>query len=102
MSGVPILADQHPAGVKHREDRKSTRLNSSHSQISYAVFCLKKKKKTHTQHLVRRVGPIRASAPPDLSRRFQLLVHASTQPCSLTFTHPLGECGGRSHQVCLT
>src|SRR2546430_7930884 len=31
-------------------DRKSTRLNSSHSQISYAVFCLKKKKKTHTQH----------------------------------------------------
>src|SRR2546427_7840860 len=31
----------------HR-DRKSTRLNSSHSQISYAVFCLKKKKK-HTQ-----------------------------------------------------
>src|SRR2546430_11736663 len=30
-----------------REDRKSTRLNSSHSQISYAVFCLKKKIKLH-------------------------------------------------------
>src|SRR5688572_31083083 len=29
----------------HTGDRKSTRLNSSHSQISYAVFCLKKKKK---------------------------------------------------------
>src|SRR2546427_2430487 len=29
----------------HPRDRKSTRLNSSHSQISYAVFCLKKKKK---------------------------------------------------------
>src|SRR5580692_12020959 len=29
-----------------KTDRKSTRLNSSHSQISYAVFCLKKKKKT--------------------------------------------------------
>src|SRR2546428_8780586 len=29
-------------------DRKSTRLNSSHDQISYAVFCLKKKKKGHT------------------------------------------------------
>src|SRR6266478_8101022 len=29
-----------------RRDRKSTRLNSSHSQISYAVFCLKKKKNT--------------------------------------------------------
>src|SRR5438067_9947363 len=31
-----------------REDRKSTRLNSSHVSISYAVFCLKKKKKTKT------------------------------------------------------
>src|SRR2546430_9648448 len=31
-------------------DRKSTRLNSSHSQISYAVFCLKKKKNTETPH----------------------------------------------------
>src|SRR2546427_2173966 len=31
--------------VHEVEDRKSTRLNSSHSQISYAVFCLKKKKK---------------------------------------------------------
>src|SRR2546430_17710672 len=30
------------------EDRKSTRLNSSHSQISYAVFCLKKKKNLYT------------------------------------------------------
>src|SRR2546430_11233885 len=36
-----------PAGNdrSHGVDRKSTRLNSSHSQISYAVFCLKKKKK---------------------------------------------------------
>src|SRR6266478_8181793 len=33
------------AGRAERADRKSTRLNSSHSQISYAVFCLKKKKK---------------------------------------------------------
>src|SRR5206468_12986219 len=32
-------------GIQHRLDRKSTRLNSSHDQISYAVFCLKKKKK---------------------------------------------------------
>src|SRR2546430_7105976 len=34
------------------QDRKSTRLNSSHSQISYAVFCLKKKKKTQIIHIV--------------------------------------------------
>src|SRR5688572_31689400 len=33
-------------GSGHDRDRKSTRLNSSHSQISYAVFCLKKKKYT--------------------------------------------------------
>src|SRR5258708_31265396 len=38
--------DQVPAAGKysHRRDRKSTRLNSSHQIISYAVFCLKKKK----------------------------------------------------------
>src|SRR3712207_8852192 len=33
-----------PAGRPRVEDRKSTRLNSSHANISYAVFCLKKKK----------------------------------------------------------
>src|SRR2546430_7394545 len=44
-------AERAPAGrsprrhrVRRNRDRKSTRLNSSHSQISYAVFCLKKKK----------------------------------------------------------
>src|SRR2546430_6693908 len=35
--------------LKRRLDRKSTRLNSSHSQISYAVFCLKKKKNIYYQ-----------------------------------------------------
>src|SRR3989442_11520490 len=35
------------------QDRKSTRLNSSHVRISYAVFCLKKKKKTHPTRLLR-------------------------------------------------
>src|SRR2546421_8004602 len=38
-------------GVLDDQDRKSTRLNSSHDQISYAVFCLKKKKKQkHATH----------------------------------------------------
>src|SRR3712207_7351001 len=37
----------HP-GAGAREDRKSTRLNSSHANISYAVFCLKKKNKLST------------------------------------------------------
>src|SRR6266478_7005703 len=35
-----------------RRDRKSTRLNSSHSQISYAVFCLKKKKKKKNVYVI--------------------------------------------------
>src|SRR2546430_6115852 len=40
-------------------DRKSTRLNSSHSQISYAVFCLKKKKKQTSHSLVHsRLAPL--------------------------------------------
>src|SRR5271163_5078066 len=37
------------AGHPHAVDRKSTRLNSSHDQSSYAVFCLKKKKNEHFQ-----------------------------------------------------
>src|SRR5437870_7318629 len=40
---VALEGDQHTAD--RRPDRKSTRLNSSHVAISYAVFCLKKKKK---------------------------------------------------------
>src|SRR2546430_8028949 len=43
---------QHVAPDAAEPDRKSTRLNSSHSQISYAVFCLKKKKKTHQLTLI--------------------------------------------------
>src|SRR2546430_7281761 len=41
--GDRVIRGYDPVALK-RADRKSTRLNSSHSQISYAVFCLKKKK----------------------------------------------------------
>src|SRR5205085_3212010 len=46
-SSPPSLASGTPTAPPDglRPDRKSTRLNSSHSQISYAVFCLKKKKR---------------------------------------------------------
>src|SRR2546422_7484204 len=40
-------ADGAPLGLLLCQDRKSTRLNSSHGYISYAVFCLKKKNKIH-------------------------------------------------------
>src|SRR6266496_5837764 len=39
----------HPIRSHPHQDRKSTRLNSSHVEISYAVFCLKKKKKITTR-----------------------------------------------------
>src|SRR5437879_8116084 len=43
-----MIAPRHSSGsYVSRSDRKSTRLNSSHRCISYAVFCLKKKKKPH-------------------------------------------------------
>src|SRR2546426_3700148 len=40
-----------PASTRMARDRKSTRLNSSHLVISYAVFCLKKKKKNKDKHV---------------------------------------------------
>src|SRR2546430_7240773 len=43
-----ILDEVKRTQMTKLRDRKSTRLNSSHSQISYAVFCLKKKKKKNT------------------------------------------------------
>src|SRR4051812_49686927 len=43
----PALLAKHLLNLAGQLDRKSTRLNSSHMSISYAVFCLKKKKKKH-------------------------------------------------------
>src|SRR2546427_5169727 len=48
QSAIIPAFGQRPRDSGHLRDRKSTRLNSSHSQISYAVFCLKKKKKYHS------------------------------------------------------
>src|SRR6266568_4152373 len=45
----PALPPRCRSGTARRRDRKSTRLNSSHSSISYAVFCLKKKKRPNPQ-----------------------------------------------------
>src|SRR2546428_10273086 len=56
LRGVEIAREGGDAGgAEHRRvhaDRKSTRLNSSHDQISYAVFCLKKKSPVHGNLLV--------------------------------------------------
>src|SRR2546421_8402725 len=49
-STIPV----HESSPRHfcTSDRKSTRLNSSHDQISYAVFCLKKKKKKQNNKII--------------------------------------------------
>src|SRR5574340_1328470 len=53
------MEDWTSLGQHKRQDRKSTRLNSSHQKISYAVFCLKKKKaktRLHVQHKKKVIG----------------------------------------------
>src|SRR2546430_5790416 len=68
---------------RSRRDRKSTRLNSSHSQISYAVFCLKKKKELYhfvklLRTFIRRLAARRFSAPSPqvLPSHHLLLIHS--------------------------
>src|SRR3989449_1914676 len=53
MACPSISTDNHYFPIGFLEDRKSTRLNSSHGYISYAVFCLKKKKKQKTHRYIR-------------------------------------------------
>src|SRR2546428_10255880 len=50
--------------VMEKEDRKSTRLNSSHDQISYAVFCLKKKTPTLNCRRTQDIAALRATIRP--------------------------------------
>src|SRR3972149_7404804 len=54
-----MVTTESDAGVfpSERKDRKSTRLNSSHSQISYAVFCLKKKNQEKSRRRARTFRP---------------------------------------------
>src|SRR2546430_5965244 len=83
------LSHRLPVGESRADlalrDRKSTRLNSSHSQISYAVFCLKKK----TSRL-RRSAPARTSAPtrsPHRRRGGLLRLQPHQHPTYPTATH---------------
>src|SRR5258708_23933546 len=83
-----------PRSVSRRIDRKSTRLNSSHQIISYAVFCLKKKK--HTSELQSPHQPVcrlrlqkqlaKTGSPSQASRRRGL---HHQQPARLNRTHQL-------------
>src|SRR5688572_31065437 len=77
-------------------DRKSTRLNSSHSQISYAVFCLKKKKRRYWRyrffsyydvHLTRAWAPCRCAYSLSSSPPFCYRIVSSHLLCAAALTH---------------
>src|SRR5256885_10428880 len=72
--GAPISDRLLPGRALRRVDRKSTRLNSSHLVISYAVFCLKKKKR---QQLHESCGDTSVASPPysPISARARGIVH---------------------------
>src|SRR3989442_7388345 len=57
FANIHVNADGSFAGPVKLRDRKSTRLNSSHVRISYAVFCLKKKKITQDSRIICYHGP---------------------------------------------
>src|SRR5256885_4216903 len=65
------LSPQFRVALKARIDRKSTRLNSSHLVISYAVFCLKKKKKTRVLKVLVSVRTAPLVALRDLTPAFR-------------------------------
>src|SRR5256884_6965826 len=51
VNNAGVAPENLAENYREEEDRKSTRLNSSHGYISYAVFCLKKKKNTNTRSM---------------------------------------------------
>src|SRR5574337_1624373 len=59
---IPACASSSPAFLMMYSDRKSTRLNSSHHSISYAVFCLKKKQ--HPYNVPHHSHPLTSSQTP--------------------------------------
>src|SRR5690554_676250 len=78
---------EFPEGTHVLRDRKSTRLNSSHVRISYAVFCLKKKKTTQTS--VHNSAEMRSSNPARITSSVTLLctLHHSDVPSAPHHTH---------------
>src|SRR5206468_13019773 len=86
-AGVPGPGEQRRDAL----DRKSTRLNSSHDQISYAVFCLKKKKKKNTndRHSLRlsSLAPGLHSSPPLPSDPSPPTPHQRTPNCAYYITN---------------
>src|SRR5258708_24276922 len=75
--GAHVGRNQAPRPGQHALDRKSTRLNSSHQIISYAVFCLKKKKVPHVFMKIPRIDGY--SSAREYNHTSQLSVHLSVR-----------------------
>src|SRR5438477_2914550 len=73
-----IKAAESDFGVRCRLDRKSTRLNSSHMSISYAVFCLKKKKTIDSVRSLGRRPQIHDARPLQATLAQQRQAHTGT------------------------
>src|SRR2546429_7336497 len=73
-AGKNTVPPQTKGRSSNQEDRKSTRLNSSHGYISYAVFCLKKKKINHCHYTSHVTIPLPLSYP---SRTYTVHTHSS-------------------------
>src|SRR2546429_2983852 len=95
---VAELDDKEPFGTITTLDRKSTRLNSSHGYISYAVFCLKKKNKKITPQSLQITAAISIASrscftsPTFFSpvyTRTTLSAPTSASDYSLSFSHPV-------------
>src|SRR5256885_10699902 len=93
---------RHEATISAYLDRKSTRLNSSHLVISYAVFCLKKKNETYTTSLLllndKLVGPLIAYAShgTKLKATIEHVLHVAC-PASLRAGHSCQHVHADSH-----
>src|SRR5256885_10875455 len=71
---MPAIAHQFMQAHPDVVDRKSTRLNSSHLVISYAVFCLKKKNKQRDHHIAQALSSSLASGFASLAALWHALV----------------------------
>src|SRR3712207_7195787 len=77
------LGDPQQLGPSARRDRKSTRLNSSHANISYAVFCLKKTK-THSSSIHERSSIFHACVVDRLPTCLSMSCASTRMRCALT------------------
>src|SRR2546429_3979480 len=86
--------------MQHRLDRKSTRLNSSHGYISYAVFCLKKKTKSYqvspASHRIHTIGANESTSLAHWIREAKLL---ATDQSHLSHEHTVDLLSGLVHRT---